>query len=268
MARNLVIGTGFYFEIERVRVFVESLRQHYDGEVMILVSSRSGADFVNYLRSKNIRPIFFDCAFWMPIDMQFSRYIRYAEILAEAAEPYDSIMLSDIGDVLFQADPFKNLPAGELLVFLEDDRIRIGQSHQNSTWIEHIYGSEILARLKHECISCSGTTIGNHAAISNYLKLLTWEGRPEKAVKMQRNLRGYDQGMHNVLLHTGALSNARIIPNDQFVWTINNVPDEEIFIDKNGIHTKDGRYPPIIHQYPYKTKTKAWVVEKFGLKGV
>ena len=55
MPRNLILGTAFNYGIEQVRVFVESLRRHYDGEAILLVSSRSGSELADYLRRRGIR---------------------------------------------------------------------------------------------------------------------------------------------------------------------------------------------------------------------
>jgi hypothetical protein len=263
MSRNLVLGTAFYKGAAPIRVFVESLRRHYQGEIALLVSSRSDAELFDYLRRYQVRALVFDCAHWMPIDPQFARYIRYSDFLHESAEPYDRILLSDVGDVLFQADPFVGLPVGDLLLFLEDDRTRIGASQANALWIEDLYGKAMLDRYAQERISCSGTTIGNHAAMAHYLKLMLWEGRPENAVRMRRDRRGYDQGIHNVLLHSGSLSGATLVPNDAFVWTLHNVPDAEVKGDSKGLYTLDGRYPPVVHQYPTKLFAKEWVAKAY-----
>ena len=262
MSNNFVLGTAFGYGVGQVRVFVESLRRHFDGDVALLVSSRTGPELVDYLRAHKVRPVFFDCAFWMSIDVQFGRYIRYAELLREAPRPYDRVMFSDVGDVLFQADPFGGLPPGELLLFLEDERTRIGESRANSLWIEQVYGSAMLERLRRERISCSGTTIGMHGAMLEYIEKLLWEGRPDIAARLN-TYRGVDQGMHNVLLHTGALPQAVVVPNGDVVWTLHNVPDAEVFADAAGIRTPEGRHPPVVHQYPTKPVADRWVKARY-----
>jgi hypothetical protein len=258
MSRHLILGTAFNYGIAQVRVFVESLRRHYDGEVALLISSRCGSELAAYLHTHRVRGVTFDCSYWMPIDLQFARYIRYGELLRDALEPYERVMFSDVGDVLFQADPFVGLPAGELLLFLEDERTTIGASPANALWIEQLYGAAVLDRHRSKSISCSGTTIGSHAAICDYLERMLWEGRPELASRMGR-YRGYDQGIHNVLLHSGALSNAVVVRNGDVVWTLHNVPDAEIATDADGFHTIDGRRPAVVHQYPVKPAAKRWV---------
>src|SRR5262245_57307170 len=98
---------------------MESLRRHYAGEVMLLVSGGGSGELVKYLTSRYVRPVYFDCPAWMIAHVQFGRFVRYGELLRGSDCRYDRVLLTDVSDVVFQGHPFDSAPEGELLCFLE-----------------------------------------------------------------------------------------------------------------------------------------------------
>src|SRR5438128_464452 len=118
-SRTLVLGTAYRYEVKDVWVFVESLRRYFDGEVMLLVSSASSPALLHYLETRQITPVLFDCAAWMIPHVQFSRFVRYGELLRAANADYERVLLTDVRDVVFQDHPFDGAPNGELLCFME-----------------------------------------------------------------------------------------------------------------------------------------------------
>ena len=248
---NLVLGTAWKMNMGDVRVFVESLRRHYQGEAAILVASNGSKELVQYLLSRGILSVYFDCPFWMVMQVQLGRYVRYEEILRGARKTYDHVLLTDVTDVLFQANPFDDLPEGELLCFLEGNGGKISDSADNARWIKQIYGDEAYEKIKDRQSSCSGTTIGSHRAITRYLDLLLSHAKPEILVNLQK-YRGHDQGIHNYLLQTGALAEARLIPNGQHVYTLGLLAERTIKLGPAGkVLTPTGRLCPIVHQFNY-----------------
>ena len=256
---NLVLGTAWNIGIPDVHIFIESLRRHYRGQVMMLVTSKGSGALVKYLRSREVIPVYFDCTYWMVMHVQLSRHVRYGELLRGAEKEYERILLTDVTDVVFQSDPFAQLPDDELLCFLEGPGRTIGQSENNRSWVEQIYGSEGLERIKNYEISCSGTTIGSHRAIVDYIDLLLQPAKPNLMVPLMK-YRGHDQGIHNYLLRTGALRNARLIPNGQHVYTVAYVNDADIALGPAGTILAPGPHLcPIVHQYNYKPALLAHV---------
>jgi hypothetical protein len=229
------------YDVRDVRVFVESLRRHYEGPAALLITSRSPPPLLAYLRQRNIRPIFFDCTFWMVAHVQIGRFVRYGEFLRGC----------DVSDVIFQSHPFAGSPAGELVFFLEDARATIGACPSNSFWIQNVFGDEVLKRLSGKRISCSGTTMGSHQAILRYIETLLSYATPELTSRLI-GTRGEDQGIHNYMLHTAALPNIRVSENGEFVYTLARVPPAETCVLPGGISVAaSGRIPAIVHQYNY-----------------
>ena len=155
---NLVLGAAWGLTIDDVFVFVESLRRYYQGQAALLISGQRTEELTKYLRSRGVDPIFFDCPHWMVKHIQLARYVRYEELLHGADKAYNRVLLTDVSDVVFQGDPFANLPEGDLLCFLETPGRTIGQCEANSRWLGDIYGAEVVQKLKDYEISCSGTS--------------------------------------------------------------------------------------------------------------
>lgn len=263
-SKFLVLGAAYRLRVDEVWLFVESLRRHYDGPVMLLVTSVDSQQLVAYLRSRDVIPVFFDCPYWMTTHIQLARYIRYGEILRGCDQPYDRILLSDVSDVVFQAHPFATAPAGELLCFLEGEGRTIGQCPNNSMWVEHVFGTTGLARIRDRTVSCSGTTIGSKQAILRYIDLMLSYANPTLVAGLPY-LRGHDQGIHNYLLYNGAMPHARLVPNGQHVHTVGCVPDCEIQFGPFGtLLAPGGRLCPIIHQCNYKPAALAHLAAAFA----
>lgn len=259
---TLILGTAFGYEEASVRPFVESLRRHYEGEVQLLITSVKSQGLVDYLGKQGIKTRLFDCAWWMRTHIQLGRYVRYWEILRESAVRYDRVLLTDVVDVFFQGDPFAGAPAGELLFFMEDFRATIGSCAINSGWIQQIFGPQIAAQLAAHRISCSGTTMGSHAAVEEYLSAMMKHVHPARLAALEP-WRGHDQGIHNFLLHTGALPEARMVENGQWVHTLEKVPCEELNLHATGLYTAEGRRCPIVHQWNRYPEIAAWVQAAF-----
>ena len=135
----------------------------------------------------------------------------------------------------------------------------IAQSQANCLWIDHIFGPNAVREAANWPISCSGTTIGSHATILQYIDRLLAQATPEKMARLV-HLRGHDQGIHNYLLGTGALPQAVLVPNGRHVYTVGFIPDTAIrFAPDGAIITPGGEIPAIVHQYTYKPAIQAQV---------
>lgn len=175
--------------------------------------------------------------------LQSLRYRLYYEFLQRITPEADVILLSDLRDVVFQADPFAE-PVTGLEVFLEDPSSTLGRDPFNSRWVKNLLGPHELRRLAEENTSCSGTTVGDRAAILDYLarmsQAILWRRRP---------LGSHDQGVHNGLLRSGSLPNARVVANGRGrVLTMGLLP--RVNVSNEGVVLNDdGTVPAVLHQY-------------------
>jgi hypothetical protein len=133
-----------------------------------------------------------------------TRYELYW-IFARNYNPEQWILLVDARDTYFQTDPFADVPrktditleSGLLYFFGENvDATRLGKSKQNSKWLLNAYGKEVANALSDKPTICSGATMGEQVAVSEYLRAMVAESDETKTVLM-----GADQGFHNFLYY-------------------------------------------------------------------
>lgn len=175
-----------------------------------------------------------------------SRYFRYYRFLTKNANLYGKVMVTDVRDVYFQRDPFDFEVGDALHCFLEHGGATLGSQRHNREWLQLAYGEDVLRALEGDRISCSGTTIGSCQAMLRYLRAMV-----EELVELPQ-FGGIDQAVHNYLIYTGRLPDARLHENSEAaVVTLAIVPKEEVldalpdgFEHVNVFHQYD-RHPPL-----------------------
>jgi hypothetical protein len=173
--------------------------------------------------------------------LQGLRYGLYHEFLYRFAPEAQTILLSDLRDVVFQGDPFAD-PVDSLELFLEDERTRISDEEFNSRWLKDLYGADVLRQLERYPVSCSGTVAGSRAGVLRYLHLMD-----RSLISRRRVLGPHDQGVHNYLLRTGKFPGSSIKSNGQGrVLTMGRMQEPAV---TNGRVDLNGFVPPVLHQY-------------------
>lgn len=173
--------------------------------------------------------------------LQSLRYGLYFEFLHRYAPEAESILLSDLRDVVFQGDPFET-PVGPLELYLEDKSSRIEDDEFNSRWIQKLYGAAEFERMRRFEISCSGTVVGRRAPVLRYLHHM------DRAISGRRiSLGPHDQGVHNYLIRQGLFPEADLLHNGEGrVVTMGRMPAPAVV---DGRVTVDATTPPVLHQY-------------------
>ena len=120
-----------------------------------------------------------------------------------AEQRYDALFMTDVRDTVFLRDPFSAIitEGDGLYVAMEAAAVAIAQEGWNSGWIRDCFGDAMVQRVGREVVSCSGTSLGTWAASLAYLRLISDLIREHEAC--ERN--GIDQGVHNVIVHTGLM---------------------------------------------------------------
>lgn len=162
-----------------------------------------------------------------------------------------AVLVTDVRDVLFQDDPFRQ-PVTGLELFTEEAGVTIGKQVANRDWILDLYGPSVLAQLEAKPVSCCGTVIGDRASVLHYLA----EMRQESFWR-RKPLTAHDQGIHNYLLWTGRLAPMRLVANGEGrVLTMALMAT----IDRNEqgfVINRDGSVPAVIHQYDRHPEAQA-----------
>lgn len=248
-ARRLVLGAAVGFGIRDVRVFVESLRgSGYQGDVVMLIAW-PGIAVGRYLRSRGVTPIrvFQTRSFTRSVHAR--RYLIYLKHLREHGAKYDQVMMADTRDVVFQTHPFEGLDEPNCHFFLEAPRT-IGECETNWRWVSHTVSKADAETLSSKQISCSGITIGGTKAIIDYLERLS-KLVSAMPFRIYREIgHGYDQALHNYLVHLAPDLNGIVIENNRHIATMAIEPRSRYQIDASAvIRTDTGHLPAICHQY-------------------
>jgi len=99
-------------------------------------------------------------------------------------------------------------------------------------------------------ISCSGITIGGTAAIVAYLEQMVARIRVVPWRIYRRIGHGYDQAIHNYLVHVESAIDGIVIENNRHIATMALEPRAFYRLDRESlIYGPDNQLFPICHQY-------------------
>ena len=192
-----------------------------------------------------------------------ARYVWYLEwINSSIGSQYSNVLIADTRDVLFQSDPSVKCPGDKLFCGLEP--VLIKDCPANSAWIRQCYGQAELERFGDKPVLCSGFSGGSRDAVINYLEAMAAEilacGH-----KIALN-GGYDQGIHNKIIHQGCLSGKVTFCHwkEDVIATMHYVRSNHLMADsERNLRTGDGRIVSIVHQYDRHPSLRAFVEQKY-----
>ena len=227
------------------------------------------------------------------------RYHAYLKIIRHFASEGDSILISDVRDVFFQADPFISVPLGavnflntttNLLLFSEglndisEQQATLRNMRGNFRWIVNIYGYKKSKLISHNPVLCSGTTIGTRSAMIYYTRAMLHEAylcvtrNPKKFDGKRGHVcsGGADQGFHNYLFWNNMLNASVVLLNAGGpVYTIGvfrGKPVRSLNFERNSEgdvispSQRGAQYiVPVIHQWDRHADLLEHVFKKFDL---
>lgn len=183
------------------------------------------------------------------LNITCARYFLARRLLHDSGQHFDQIMLADSRDVVFQRDPFAELPDG-LTTGLESGLVK--EQPANSEWLDILYGDEPgfpMEAIKEQKVICSGVTLGDTASVAGYLECIC----AEFMKKLPRMIHQpyLDQGAHIGLLRTGRIRGARLVSNgEDVIATLCTSDLSEFSQEPTGlILAANGRPVSIVHQY-------------------
>lgn len=215
--KTLILGLAAGYHYGDVRPFLASLdRVAYAGDLVFFVSETTRdldrmnehpATLVPVTRAPGLEAVPYNGL----------RYFLYRDWLASCGRTYDRILISDVRDVVFQLDPFAfNWPDG-VNCTLEDRGATVGSCPFNAHWVREHLGEAALAEIADKPISCSGTTVADHASMLSYLDLMIDRLVPPTTGE---RMAGFDQGIHNHLIHTNRIKNLTLHDNADPILTL------------------------------------------------
>jgi len=245
--QDLVLGYATHYDVADIAIFVRSLRAFYSGPAALVVDATP--DVRAFLAEYGIEALDDPCVtrghdgkVWTPHPV-VSRFAGFDVLLNE--RPWArNVLLTDVRDVVFQADPFAQAPEG-LEFFAECDAPL--KSHDfNMKYLRAIAGDHLADSVATEACICVGTVMGPRQALSRFCRLILMLGAiPRSEIG---GAFGADQASCNLAVHLGLLD-GMVFGNHGRVATIGMVPVDAMSLDEGLILNPDGTASPVVHQY-------------------
>jgi beta-1,4-mannosyl-glycoprotein beta-1,4-N-acetylglucosaminyltransferase len=255
--KNLVIGAAIGLSGNDVINFVKSFRSfNQDDDVYLITNIAPKSDLISILNQYNVKMLSssFNTIYNMNFNLNIHRFYKFLDFVTENKKKYEKILITDVTDVVFQANPFDMETRKEFIIFSQEyEGEPIKNNSFNSRWISITFGDEVLNKIGEYPIICAGTTIGSYKNILNYLKsmvmLMTEKVESNPSIVSE----GIDQGVHNFIVRTKDLmfKNHEIRPCGDFIATvgITSQRDKDSIVIKDDYVEVNGMKPSIIHQY-------------------
>ena len=194
----------------------------------------------------------------------FGRFAAWRRFLEKHSSSYDRVLLTDVRDVFFQRDLFQQPFDQHLHVVQEPDKMRLRDDPANAEWLQLAGGADALARFGDCPISCAGTTYGTTRRVLEYLDKMI--EHMNSALAELATHRDGDQGVHNFLLRSGQLPQARLeLSFQSHVLTMHWLDSGELrWNDRNQIVNHDGSVISLLHQYDRRADVKERVIAQLA----
>jgi hypothetical protein len=274
--KPLILGTAMSYTWDDLAPFIVSCRRHVPNATIVLFVSNLSLQTIAKLESENVKIIFdhfnkhhqfvgwrlalyqFRMAFAAMIvrfvtrntltssisfveslsSVVIQRFYRYLRYLETYGSVYTHILITDVRDVIFQANPF---PCDGLHVFAEDESI--GQSRFAMRWFQLSYGLNIWKSLSQRPLLNVGTTIGDSSSIIKYLTVMCSEYD-----RLMSFFWGADTSVHNFNIYNNLTNTVINDYGEGAVITLNAIKLENILVEDGILLNKDGLPYPVLHQ--------------------
>lgn len=176
-----------------------------------------------------------------------TRHFHYDDYLRQHPG-FANVMLTDVRDVVFQAEPFAQFEGG-LAVGMETASLTLATEPYDREWILGAYGEAMLEKIGDRQISCAGVVLGDARAMREYIdKMLAEIMRLPFRITKNRN---YDQAHHNKLLYCNELGAfTRCQPLASQIATVGCMQPSDFALSAEGLLLNDDRrVASIVHQY-------------------
>lgn len=238
MTKNLIVSMATGYGVDKIKNFVLSLRQYYQDDVLVISDNQSN-EFREFLESHNI----YSYILGESVVHHQVGYLRWSipkEIITEHFTEAEHVILSDIRDVVFQANPFDHMVGGKYEFSCEPKLIGECPVH-NAAWIRNIYGEQGLEQVRDQWILCAGVTAGTREGVLDICAAIMHE--------LETLPNGIDQAALNMLYGRGRFPEAVLhLTGDSLIATMHHA--ETLTFDRAGyLLGNKGQRIAMVHQY-------------------
>lgn len=253
-----VFGYATGYGPAEIEPFVRSLRAHFDGSIILTVDDRPDLQlmFDQYAVEAAPPPLH---GAWRPHPV-VERFAAYDRGLT--ARPWIThALLTDVRDVVFQDDPFGDLP-DRLQVYIESENTSLSGHTFNMKHLRAVGGESLADAIAGKSCLCAGTLLGPSAELVRLCRTILMLGAiPRSGVGKSF---GTDQAAFNIAIHLGIVD-AEILPNYGRVATIGLSDGDRLQVRDDGVIVNhDGTISAVIHQYDRHPRLADAVMGKWG----
>jgi hypothetical protein len=173
------------------------------------------------------------------------RFLSALDFAEQHGGDYESLMISDSRDVIFQADPF-SLGKGRLLT--GEEAVCFPDPETNGPWYRRFYGENGCARLAGQPVLCSGLTFGPADKMKAYLAAMAgeiWRQLPRLGPDIY-----CDQGIHNHVIREQGIPVEPTPSGEGIIATVGMMdPGRVKYLPSVGSVEVDGKTAALLHQY-------------------
>lgn len=257
-AWDFVLGAATGYDVADVAPFVRSLRAVYHGAVALVVDETPALTSFLQAHDVEIIPAAASSPAWSPHPVM-TRFAAFDHILAQRTH-LGSVLVTDVRDVVFQANPFDPAP-GALELFVEFEGRRLGDHAFNHKHLRAMVGDDLAATVAHRPCLCVGTMIGPRANVSRLCRTILMLGAiPRSHIG---GAFGADQAACNLAAHLGLVEH-EVRANYGRVATVGLTPPDALTVGDGMILNPDGSVSAIVHQYDRHPHLMDAVHERWG----
>ena len=172
------------------------------------------------------------------------RFIIFKKILESMSEEINSVLMTDVSDVIFQGDPFEIDSGEELYCAMEKNVLSDNANYSSLLNMQWINQFKFMPNFNTECfdnklVACAGTIYGKYKPIMEYLAYY-------------KDLNEYrfcnDQGLYNIYVHD--IKKLSVLPyTESRILTLDKMEFSELKKDDKGrLVNNKGELYNIIHQ--------------------
>jgi hypothetical protein len=189
------------------------------------------------------------------------RFILYYNFFK--TNKYENIFFTDVSDVVFQDDIFKNVTPSKILAFEEKKEVCLGQDEWNKDWVIESCGEEAFEAITTKNIYCSGTILGDYDTcitfLEDYIRLMV-------SRRFKRKIVGLDQGFYNYMVNYQQPAYFKKSKNGKIIFTVALNSPEDFLLKGNQIYFKDmpENLPSVVHQYTRHPEILAFVKKLYS----
>ena len=239
---HAVLGYATGYDAADIAPFVRSLRAEFDGTVALVVDDRP--DVAALLAEHHVIAVAPDpVEGWAPHPVM-QRFAAFERLLRGWPD-VDGVLITDVRDVIFQADPFSPRP-DRLLAFQEYEGGVLADHAFNMKYIRALAGDGLARAVAQQPCICVGTVMGPRADILRLCRaILMLATTPRSTIG---GAFGADQAACNLAVHLGMIE-AQVLPNYGRVATLGLTDGAALSFNQGKVVNPDGTVSAIVHQH-------------------